>query len=490
MPQKIQDALNYDIKPGSCIVIQVLYSLWLGTFTSKIKGLPNHKLYRKDQVFLYPTVEDVARVKIMDKTAAENMSQILSYYDTVRLTYFSGKSFSNSSHMCEGNRTKRVFPTCKGPFCHRQKEHISVNCDWNDIEVTFPKAVQPIYFAIEVTEKPTNYSGIRVFSTFDLRSFSLTHAWSKGSKSWLSSAIYHVNCSQSTAKVANWSKLSHNVIGLLCKMTDGQTHSTALSQGQVDMSVPDFFHTSDSHSHMWILHVTTHHSDPAVLKKLTADVSMIGILHFVSLPLKKLCGSIIENYEQEMAKTELLAHQLGVRFARGFGCAAYHTVINLLTKWTELRIGCQNFQSSRIFFHPVQFVRKRFISAAEPLSLSYTWQSHKYDQEKRRYFQASIRLLPEMALLNLWRNHFRMSISPHPHKLLYFSWDHALRECIKNNMTFPSVENRKSTFELMTFVLGHFHFPTFGLFVGLTQMVSAAFHLQTQLVLCVGFSCF
>ena len=47
----------FDILPRACLVIHVLH-YGTGKFTDRAETLNNHRLYRIDNVFLYPSVMD------------------------------------------------------------------------------------------------------------------------------------------------------------------------------------------------------------------------------------------------------------------------------------------------------------------------------------------------------------------------------------------------------------------------------------------------
>ncbi len=217
VPQSLLDNLNYDTKPNSCIVLQILHSVWFGQFTSKIYALPNHRIYRKDKVFLYPTIEHVTRLKIMENGQAKSFENFSSYNDTVRLSYYYGRFLDNTSEVCAGEMTKSISPNCKGKLCQELMRNITVVFSLDcKIQILLSEATQPYYFAADLIELPMDHLDANVFSTFDLRSFSETYAWTRGSASWLTSTIYHINCSQSTWAIAAWSQLSHTVIDETC----------------------------------------------------------------------------------------------------------------------------------------------------------------------------------------------------------------------------------------------------------------------------------
>ena len=162
--------IDFDILPNTCITVQLLYSKTI-TFTDKIQQLPNHKLFRVDNVFLYPNYV---------VTFGQNL------YDPNILSYYRGRFLRPPTHICYGSK------------CHLQKLNISVyRTSGYHLRVFYPwQVIQPIYVVIEAAAYPTGHNTDKnAFTSFTMNYRKGIYSSDKESYSWLSSIIYHINCS-------------------------------------------------------------------------------------------------------------------------------------------------------------------------------------------------------------------------------------------------------------------------------------------------------
>ncbi len=462
------DDLHYDTEPSSCIVIQVLHSAWFGMFTSKLKALQNHRVYRKDEVFLHPTLEDTARVKIIEQpnhTLPLAVLQMNNYHDAVRLVYHFGWFPSVTSDACQGEWTKMLAPECLGKHCYLQtgliRQRSVLQCQ---IDTELPKDFQPIYFTTGMIELPVKEPDILLFSTVDLRSFSETFAWTKGSRSWMSSTMYYFNCSESSETIAVWSHLSTGLIDGVCQVKGYKAYSAEIQGGErfVGMKAPDFSLTDEDHSSVWTLRVSVKHWPPGILQQDSSHLHSFGALILTTWPFSKMCKGEpkIKNVIEKKTFQSLAMIQEGTRKSKDIInyvvlCITVATKVEV--RWRELEIGFQAFDLSAISFKPSSTLRKALLALKKPPHISYSWQSHKYDHKMKKQFSKRTKLFRGIQETKWW------------------SWNTALEECRRENLDLPSLEGKKFTRMFSSFIRDAFMFQTYSFYVGLWQKVSGRF---------------
>ena len=204
---------------NDCVVLQFLHDvLRPSKFEGSIYLLPNHRLYREDKVFLYPSFEYIKLTKLF---RGRNAS-ILSRYDSLQMSYYHGNLLSD--------------PTVHCVSCDEQRREIKVKRNkYYNLEVKFPR----VFEAMLVTSQAIEYAqGLfflyNVTPSFDFDPEPSGQAGSihrddravwVDSKSWVSSTIYHINCSRSVAENSIRFNLAATMISNMCKLKNQRTVS-------------------------------------------------------------------------------------------------------------------------------------------------------------------------------------------------------------------------------------------------------------------------
>ena len=196
--------------PNECAVIQFLHRvLRPAKFKGSVLIFPNHRLYREDKAFLYPSLEYE-----LNQLSKRSGNLILpNRYDKLKMSYYHGKLLSNLTVHCAR--------------CDTERDEIQVNRNkYYNLEINFPRVSE----AMLVTSKAIEYAQGEYFlynvtPSFD---FDPEHYGKSGnpyidriwfdSKSWVSSTIYHINCSKSLVDNSNWSNLPTSTISRICKL--------------------------------------------------------------------------------------------------------------------------------------------------------------------------------------------------------------------------------------------------------------------------------
>ena len=211
-------AETFTVDGDECVVLQFLHDvLRPSNFKGSIYLLPNHRLYREDHVFLYPSSEYIKMTELFkDRNAS-----ILSRYDTLQMSYYHGKLLSNVTVHCVS--------------CEQQKREIKVKRNkYYNLEVNFPR----VFEAMLVTSQAVEYAqGLFFFydvtPSFDFdpeqggQSENLHRDVWVDSKSWVSSTIYHINCSKSAVENSVWFNLATTLISNVCKLKTGEQFTSS-----------------------------------------------------------------------------------------------------------------------------------------------------------------------------------------------------------------------------------------------------------------------
>ena len=188
------DKLDYKILSNDCVSIQILDTVLIPVFTDKIKPLQNHRLYREDDVFLHPRPKDIIHLNLV----LRNLTGRVYNDGALILNYYFGRFIMSPQHLCAG-----LNCYLQGTSDISEKSHLTVE---------YPRPFQPMYFKTKTVQYPTGMISFRRFPAFG------DYLWmSTGKYSWLSSTIYHINCSKMFNETTGWSKSPINLINEICK---------------------------------------------------------------------------------------------------------------------------------------------------------------------------------------------------------------------------------------------------------------------------------
>ena len=85
------------IDPNDCVVVQFLHEvLRPAKFNSSITIFPNHRLYREDKAFLYPSFQ----YELIELSKRRRNVILPNRYDNLKMSYYHGKLLSNLTVHC------------------------------------------------------------------------------------------------------------------------------------------------------------------------------------------------------------------------------------------------------------------------------------------------------------------------------------------------------------------------------------------------------
>ena len=393
--------LDFDIRPGTCVVIQVLRSISDNKkyFSDRINALPNHHLYREDTIFLHPR-------------------PFKALYVLLSLRYY------------QGYLLESPIQTCFGRKCRMDKEIFLVNNDDEfNINVTYLKPQEPVQITTKGVSYPTGKAkDSHFFSSYE----NVFYEYYDDLKQWLSSSVYHINCSKPVEDIANWSHLSVEIISAVCEpKTSEHTHN--LGKFQTLKLRPPRRKDFSTFTHLKTLIISFHG-----LQKHLQSIK-IGTIIFQTDPVYKMCVQL----KNETSPVGRLWKS----------CATLRTEMTIFKLPGEqngnYKIGLQIFQETTIcFVSSNELVSSKNISA----SINYKWVDHKKKPIIWTQYHKTLKL---------------MSFSRTEH-----SWMSAAQICAEHGMTLPHLKDKASTWQLVLYVLEKYALPTYALFVGLIRKVS------------------
>ena len=259
------------------------------------------------------------------------------------------------------------------------------------------------------------------------------HAWDR-SKSWISSNIYHINCSQPVEEISNWSNLNHRTIQNICRFEN--TKVLLLKEG-INKYILWLPTTNPSDlSYLWTLKLL-------IRSEQTFNRSTFGVLMLTTEGKPQMCDA---RFQTGMSVVVPVFNSLGLQTPerlRFHTCAHLYTGVRIDSKFINRRdafeVGFQLFNDTEMSFHSLDPI-------INTTNITYHWKLIKYTDTSH-----NIRLL---------------NFTSEKH-----SWLRALSECKRRGMTLTHLMDRKSTMELVAKILHTFMSPPFAFFVGLIQKV-------------------
>ena len=370
---------------------------------------PHHQLFREDTVFLFPKPS----YELFRKYVSINIP-FLRYYGRL------------------------IIPpdgTCSGCRCNQL--NLKVLYNYTDIgycSVRFPLAREPFYIrtkgVIHATGKSANW---QLFSSYDVNemfqnTIGITYPW-------LSSTIYHVNCSKSRNETFDWFGLSLNVTNEICAFdkyliqSDGATTFYVLRKPM----------SSVEYSYLKTLKLVIKDQ-----KNRTEFLSRYGSLKVVSNPRERMCSKM----KREEFKNFLIVFMEDI-----ITCATLQSTVELVHELRnskgQFEIGLQVFEDARVTLTPTE--KLFMIETTGSLHLYYKWTYHK----ERNYFKEDFD--KRLKLLNFTSREF--------------SWTMAAAKCNEIGMTLPHLKDAETTRQFVIHVLEKYILPIYVLFIGLMKKV-------------------
>ena len=398
-------------------------------FKGSIFPLRNHRLYREENVFLYPSFDYIKLTRLSKGI----INLILpNRYNNLKMSYYHGKLLSKLTVHCVR--------------CDKQRSEIEVKRNkYYNMEINFPTVSE----AMLVTSKAIEYAQGLIFrynvsASFDfhpepygrsVNPYKEDRIWID-SKSWVSSTIYHINCSKSVVENSNWSNLATSTISNICELkTKDNFSSGSRNYLEPPKGLVRFLwsHFSVPSVRTLLLHIEK--SNPF-------KGDQFGHIVFQT-NIDRLC----DHRSIEEAKSR---HQHSPHEGFNVSCAVLRseTVLHVKTEKgvNVFQLWYKFFEDSSLFFRPKLFMNNGTRTNEEFIKLKYKWfRNNKIDN---------------------WQENNRI-YDPHTK----FSWKMAAERCQQDNKILPYFQNRKSALEFAMRILNYVDYPTFATFAGLISKV-------------------
>ena len=438
----------YKIPPNTCLVVQFLHSVWSAKrFVIQVPSLNYHKLYRQDNVFLHPIRKSRLVNFILDKNQGEENS----IRKDARHRYLQQHQMALLYH--KGQPLSKLYINCSQ--CDWEKSEIKeARHDNYDFKITFPPVFSSVYVKSDAVEYPRGLNVRKdLFPSFDftpndvektqkVKIFEqdLGYQYDKiecnamwhDSESWISSTIYHIDCSQPIPEISKWSKLSNRVIQEICTFEDRNVISFKEGISKYTLWYP----TTDSSdmSYLWTLKLS-------IKSDQTFNRSTFGVLMLTTEGKPAMCDPRFQT-GMSIVVPVFNGFSLTRERLRFHTCAYLYTLARidskLINNRDDIEIGFQLFTDNEIAFHLL-----------DPLihsgNITFHWKLIKYTNTSQ-----SISL-------------FNFASQKH-------SW--LMAECKQHGMTLPHLMDRKSTMEFVAKILHTFMSPPFAFFIGLIRKVT------------------
>lgn len=410
----------YSVLPKTCITLQFILGARVQQITGLNTPLPNHKLLREDQVFLYPGI--YAKIYFDTNKSFQLLKKLKRHYNALVFTYYYGRLLSSSYEQ-----------TCNQSHdCQFKMLNIS-RTNNGHLQVHFPGALKFQYIVTRVVEQPVEIDSVS--SSFSAFTFKRITEYS-----WTSSTTYHINCTSHYSDTANWSHLTLNLIKETC-MNESEEKSAQLLPNKLSyiLRPPGTDTTFGQSSHLWSLFLSVEGLEKVSLKN--AD---LGQIVSTTYPVSKNC-----NKTKMIPKSNELAIHILYQSTK---CVSIKTIANLSTSLlsteNQIEIGLQLFDDVEINFN----LKANLTQYTDILQLIYKWKAPEFDSSKESLYHENYKIL-------------RYNSTHH-------SWTMAEDECSQQNMTLPYLENKKETISLIHFLLEFSILPFHLIFVGLIRKVT------------------
>ena len=433
---RYHSALGYNIPSHSCLTLQFYpqenyfrrvpeHRRFCVGLKQTINPLNNHMVFRRDEGYIYPHKSNIRYVALSFLFPEFNISEAQRRYtllDNISLTYVFGNHLDMKQHFQVDFKKQTNFTQ----ITHCCKVHVNAP----------PVIYVPIKFIAEAAEVPENRS-IHSDSAFSFGKYFFEHrnqrwrSWHKSSFSWVTSTIYHINCSRNAKTEL---LLSENDLHQTCI-----THSLEINLWQC--LIPPML-GERTHSTSWVFTIK-------IPKTVVAQMNVL-LLHFSTI-INQLCH--IKALETAEGQVPLL-------------CTRYTVQTNVYASLLDRNhVYCLQFR-----IHELTKIKQHFNS-----SVMKHEQPERKSKPKAEYNWVSKQ---RQTLDPVEQNRYKLFFSSVAH-----SWIAAFIKCTSRGMCLPSFKSQDQLHNVAAnFDQLHPVFPL-AVFVALVRKVSESVHNKKLLCL-------
>ena len=381
--------------------------------------------------------------KLVETSKRTRSVKLYNAYDHLIISYYHGRLLSNLTLHCLGCQQQVMRPKTK-----RLKNY--------HLQIDFPRTSQSMYVVSEGVEYPQGLNIKKDFFSifnFDPRPvgpmddpFIEERPWID-SQSWLSSTIYHINCSKSPKEISHWTRLSNDVIKTVCR-PEREVKSARIGS-EVTILEPPI---------RSVLIASFLRNDPSVFWTLTLCLRTVetpenftlGRIFFSTTPIQ-MCDKDAINLKLH----HLSKHPRRLHSNWSTTCAILKTEVILTTISSQgantFEIGFRIFENTSVLFQPSFNLINLLNANNQSLTTQYKWKLNQLKKNKGFYYRRKIKSL-----------HFAER---------EFSWKMAAKKCREYRTTLPRLRDEKSTKDFVLHLQNDLLPPMYAMFVGLVTKV-------------------
>ncbi len=366
-------------------------------------------------MFIFPQIWD---------TIAAKLTEHISRRPHLTLQYYSGRFLAPPTQMCFKTKCSHQY-------------HIPKKTEGFNWKVHYPPSLKATYVETSAVEYPAGQDADRCI----LLPIEITDTFHHRVHSWMTSTLYHIDCSSPADMVAHWSALNRTLINHIC--LDEPVKTLSRQNTTVFLLQPPY--PEFPNSRIWKLTMSFKGQD------------LQGHLIFLSHPMEQHCENDFRDF----------SHLTKIQ-----PCATLKSTVNVSLSKEEFSVGFQKFAGSSLTFYPQQGenVSKTIVS------MTHMWTPHTDTNNHSQTAISDFRKRFELVHLSSARQ--------------WYSWRTAAIQCRKNGMMLPQLENEKFTRMFVSFISREYHMM-YALFVGLVSKVFSSvcfvFEINTQ-IKCLSFA--
>lgn len=379
---------NFNVLPNHCVAFCGQYDC----ITNEIAQRPNHRIYRIDTV-VTPDHTDLTKLEL---DLIKKGKKLCPYYNS--------------------RNVKNAVPVCKTSKCHQNNKYTTIQAKYYKLKIISPVSSyqKQALIETEVIEYARGMPSSRMENSY----------FSYSENFMMSSTIYHIDCSNSPEKTAEWSHLNLKLIDEICSMRSDNI-AKLLSPGISEYYLQPPY-GDNNYSNPWTLQISFQES--------LENVDNCGFLAFIS-HLTGICN---------MRSVDFF-HQVFID--KTFQCPILKAVSYLDSKTMKNRsvfeLGFQKFDIPNIIY---------YVNVSSNRTLLYKWE-------------------PNSNIKNNNYTNFRETLKLLQYVDSKYSWVMAAAKCKEYNMTLPHFESERSTKKFVSYILNEFTLPTYSLFIALIYKV-------------------
>lgn len=400
---------GFDVLPNHCFTIHLNQNaIRFQTFILKAAQQSDHIFHRIDELFVGGSLQELTYKKLME---VHNISIVFKPKDFVQqliLLYYLGKLLSP------------VVKTCAALKCakHSPSELKIFRTDNYHLMIEYDPSFQPLYITVRAIESPPGKDPHKILfsSIITLRIHS-----DYGINAWITSTVYHINCTKALQENTDWSGLNVALVTKICAFTKVQFHHINITTEKHFSQVP-YPQTSG----LWKLKIQV----PGV----TSHIK----LEYTSMFRERFClTNELNIYRHVFVRKKLY---------RLYSCCTQKTTVSLLREENEL--GLQLSENPTLLFRQNSSVQFKFPF----VKILYNWTADGMMKQKKTKFVREIQQF-----------HFHQG---------KYSWIMAAKMCHQQGTSLPHFQDDKSTRSFVSSTMDEFPIPVYTLFVGLLARVS------------------